>query len=144
MQADFGEPTVVQDSLAIAVISDAAICITVFRMSNDLRQTTFPRGADEHYICPMGKHGCAVPLHGIQNTIGEQLTVPSSCGRCRRCTSMLLPLPAVALARLYLHALLGRAGGNGCVTIHINVNVAATECSGISHCLQFAIPCSKH
>ena len=48
------------DGLAIALITDAAICITVLRMSNDLRQNWFPRGADEHYICPRGKHGCAV------------------------------------------------------------------------------------
>ena len=34
--------TVVQDGLAITVISDVAICITVLRMSNDLRQNRFP------------------------------------------------------------------------------------------------------
>ena len=36
---------------------------TVLRMSNDLRQNRFPRGADEHHTCPRGKHGCAIKFH---------------------------------------------------------------------------------
>ena len=55
--------TVVQNGLAITVISDAAICITVLQMSNDLRQNRFPREADEHHTFPWGKHGCAIKFH---------------------------------------------------------------------------------
>ena len=67
------EQTVPQDGLAITVISDAAICITVLRMSNDLRQKRCPRGADEHHICPKGKHGCAVKFHFSES---EQNVLP--------------------------------------------------------------------
>ena len=59
--------TVMQDGLAIALISDAAIYITMLRMSNDLRR------ADEYYICPRGKHGCAVKFHFSES---EQNVLP--------------------------------------------------------------------
>ena len=65
--------TVVQDGLAITVISDAAICISVLRMSNDLRQNRFLLGADEHHICPRGKHGCVVKFHFSES---EQNVLP--------------------------------------------------------------------
>ena len=65
--------TVVQDGLAITVISDAAIYITVLQMSNDLHQNRFLRGADEHHICPRGKHGRAVKFHFSQS---EQNVLP--------------------------------------------------------------------
>ena len=42
---------------------DAAICITVLYISNDLCQNKFPCRVDEHYIRPKGKHGCAVNFH---------------------------------------------------------------------------------
>ena len=64
---------VVQDGLAITVISDVAICITVLRMSNDLRQNRFPRGADEHHTCPRGKNGCAIKFHFSES---EQNVLP--------------------------------------------------------------------
>ena len=52
---------------------DAAICITVLQMSNDLRQKRFPRGADEHHTCPRGKHGCAIKFHFSES---EQNVLP--------------------------------------------------------------------
>jgi hypothetical protein len=55
------------------VISDAAIWITVLRMSNDLRQKRFPRRADEHHTCPRGKHGCAIKFHFSES---EQNVLP--------------------------------------------------------------------
>ena len=64
---------VVQDGLAIMVIRDAAICITVLRMSNDLQQNRFLRGADKHHICPRGKHGCVVKFHFSES---EQNVLP--------------------------------------------------------------------
>ena len=62
-----------QDGLAIAVISDAAMCITVLRMSNDLRRNRFPWGADECHTCPRGKNGCAIKFHFSEN---EQNVLP--------------------------------------------------------------------
>ena len=46
---------------------------TVLRMSNDLRQNRFPRGADEHHTCPRGKHGCAIKFHFSES---EQNVLP--------------------------------------------------------------------
>ena len=56
-----------------ALVSDAAICITVLRISNDLRQNRFHRGADEHHTCPRGKHGCAIKFHFSES---EQNVLP--------------------------------------------------------------------
>jgi hypothetical protein len=70
-----------QDCIAFMLIRDAAICITV--LSDDLRQNRLPCGADEHYVHPRGKHGCAVKFHfseSEQNVLprvqGIQVAVP--------------------------------------------------------------------
>ena len=79
---------VVKDCLAITLICDAAICIPMLRISNDLRQNRFPCGADEYYICPGGKHGCAVKFHFSES---EQNILPRVQGYKWQCPTTQSP-----------------------------------------------------
>ena len=74
-----------QDCDAFTLIRDAAMCITVLGIPNDLRQNRFPCGVDEHYIHPRGKPGCAVKFlsakmskNVLPRVQGIQVAVPNN------------------------------------------------------------------
>ena len=61
------------DRLGVKFLAPAPLDLELLHMSNDLRQNRFLHGADEYYICPRGKHGCAVKFHFSES---EQNVLP--------------------------------------------------------------------